>query len=224
MFMAELFSVRSRDARVLDESRVMTLREDEPAALTWVADVPLLTNPVILKAMVLMFAFTWLLLLLIAVGVLGADGHLERLPAFMGAMSIGVGVVLVLMVLIMLILFRNRIRYRFLVTDEGLAMEMADRTAAIAGSLAIAAGVASGKPTLTGAGLGTVSSRREFTPWRRVGGADFVPERHLIRLKPSGWWPVGAIHCTEESFPAVAAKVQAILDRQQAGATSRQPR
>ena len=120
-----------------------------------------------------------------------------------------------LIVLVMLVVFRNRMRCRFLIDDEGFASIVVDRTAAIAGSLAFAAGAASANATLAGAGLGAADSQCEYTRWNRVAGARYVPERHFIGLTAAGWWPVGAIHCAAESYPAVEARVREILERRQ---------
>lgn len=186
---------------------------DNPAAVTWIADVPLLTNPVMLRAAAAVFVLAYGLIALIGAGVLLGDGHPERIPAFLGAMLMGFGIVALLMLFVTLVIFGNRMRCRFIVDEDGITTIVVDRRAALGGSLAILAGSASGNATLTGAGLTSSASRREFMSWKRIGGAVFDRDRHVIRFTPSGWWPVGAIHCTAESWPAVEAAVRAILAR-----------
>lgn len=180
------------------------------AALTWVADVPLVTNPVILRAMVLVLGLAYLLITGIFAALLAAGDHLERLAAFMLAMLIGFGAVAALLVLVMLVVFGNRMRCRFIIDDDGVSSLLVDRRAEIAGSLAVLTGAAS----VAGAGLAAAGAQREYTRWSRVAGADYFPERHFIRLRAAGRWPVGAIHCTAESYPAAAAKVRERLERQ----------
>ena len=184
--------------------------------LTWVADVPLLTNPVIWRAMVLMLAIAYLLVALIFGLVLAGGGHLERLPSFMATMALAFAAVVIVLVLVMLVVFRNRMRCHFVVDGDGVTSVVVDRTAAIAGSLATLAGAAGADALLAGAGLGTVGARREYTRWSRVASADYFPDRHAIRLKAAGWWPVGAIHCTAETYATVAATVREILDERRA--------
>ncbi len=187
------------------------LQDSRGGALTWVADVPLVTNPVILRAMGFVLGFSYLLVALVFGTVLAFDDHLERLPPFLFVLLIAIAAAAVLIVLVMLVVFRNRMRCRFVIDDDGLTSVIVDRRAAIGGSLAFMAGAASANATLAGAGLGTAGSQREYTKWSRVSGARYVPERHFIGLSAAGWWPVGAIHCTAESYPAVAARVREIL-------------
>lgn len=181
--------------------------------LTWVADVPLLTNPVIWRAMILMLAIAYLLVALIFGLVLAGGGHLERLPSFMAAMAVAFAAVFVVLALVMLVAFRNRMRCRFVVDSDGVTSVVVDRTAVVAGSLATLAGAAGGDALLAGAGLGSAGAWREYTRWSRVASADFFAHRYAIRLKAAGRWPVGAIHCTAENYPAVAAMVREILDK-----------
>ena len=184
----------------------------EPA-LTWVADVPLLTNPVILRAMVLVLGLGYVLVTAIFAVILAIDDRLEHLPSFLLVMLIGFGIVAAMLMFVMLVVFRNRMRCRFIIDDEGVASMVVDRMAMIGGSLAIMAGAASGNAVVAGAGLGSLGSRPEYTSWSRVSGAEYFSDRCFIRLKPTCWWPVGAIHCTAESYPAVAEKVCRILER-----------
>ena len=181
--------------------------------LTWVADVPLLTNPVVWRAMVLVLGIAYLLVALIFGLVLAGGDHLERLPSFMAAMALAFAAVFVVLVLVMLVAFRNRMRCRFVVDGNGVTSVVVDRTAVVAGSLATLAGATSGDALLAGAGLGTAGAWREYTRWSRVASADYFAHRYAIRLKAAGWWPVGAIHCTAETYPAVAATVREILEK-----------
>jgi len=189
----------------------MSRTEPADTALSWVAEVPLVTNPVVLRAFAIGFGLSFLLVAGIFAAILGADDRLADMPQALGALAIGFGIVALLCLLVMLAVFRNRMRMRFVLDEEGFSAVIVDQRAEIAGSLALATGSLSANPTLAGAGLAQKGSRREFTAWRRVAGARFDPAHHRILLTARGWWPVGAIHCDAGSYPAVAARVSAIL-------------
>ncbi|MCC0028525.1 MAG: hypothetical protein R3D65_10230 [Zhengella sp.] len=188
----------------------MNAAEEHPA-VTWIADVPLLTNPIMLRAAAVVFLLAYVLIALIGIGVSIVDGHPERLLPFMAAMLTGFGVVTILMTLVTLFVFGNRMRCRFIIDDAGISTIVVDRRASIAGSLAIFAGAADNNAALASAGLSVAAGRRELTPWKRISGAICDPVRCEIRLTPAGWWPVGRIHCTEESYTAAAAAIRAFL-------------
>ena len=179
--------------------------------LCWVAEVPLVTNPVVLRALAITLGLAYLLVAGIFAAVLASDGWLDRLPRVLGAMAVGFGLVALLCLLVMLVVFRNRMRLRFVLDDTGFSTFIVDRRAQVAGSLAVFAGGLSGNDTLAGAGLVQKAGPPEHTPWARVGGARFDPARHRILLTARGWWPVGAIQCDAESYPAVAARVREML-------------
>ncbi len=118
---------------------------DADAALTWIANVPLVTNPVVLRALALALGLAYVLIVVIFAIVLAADDNLERLPTFMAAMLVGFAVVTILILLVMVVVFRNRMR--FTLDDEGMASAIVARRAEIANSLAVVAGAASASPT-----------------------------------------------------------------------------
>ena len=182
------------------------------APLTWVADVPLLTNPVILRAFGLVFVFAYLLIIVIFVAVLAQQGELGRLPTAMIALLVGMAVAAGLMVLVMVVVFRNRMRCRFVLDEDGFGSTVVDRRAQIGASLALAVGAGSGNATLAGAGLAASSGQREYTAWRRVAGVRFQPEARRIVMTAAGWWPVGALHCSEQSYADVAHRVRRIAE------------
>ena len=200
----------------VDEARVYTpAKAKQPVkvneTLTWIADVPLITNPVVMRAMILVLIISYLMITSIFSIVLYADDHLDRLPTFMLAMLSAFGIVTVLLILVMLVFFANRMRVRYFIDDEGMTSVVIDRRAKIASSLAIVAGTASTNPALAGAGLATAGSRGEYTKWVRVSEARYYPDRHHIGLVAAGWWPVGSIYCTKESYPVVEKRVREIF-------------
>ena len=199
----------------VDEARVYPAKgeqsEEVNEILTWIADVPLVTNPVVMRAMGMVLVISYLMITGIFAIVLTVDDHLDRLPTFMLSMLGAFAIVTVLLVLVMLVFFGNRMRLRYFIDDEGMTSVVIDRRAKIASSLAIVAGTASANPGLAGAGVATAGSRREYTKWVRVSEARYYPDRHHIGLVAAGWWPVGSIYCTEESYPVVEKRVREIF-------------
>lgn len=193
-----------------DTSPTKTEPTPADAPLSWIADVPLLTNPVILRAFVFVFVLSYLLIVLVFAAILAPEGNLDRLPAFMGAMLIGFAGAAVLVVLVMLVVFRNRMRCRFVLDDDGFGSVVVDRRAEIGASLALIAGAGSGNATLAGAGMAAGSGQREYTRWDRVAEVRFYPENLRIVMTAAGWWPVGALHCSKESYAAVADRVRRV--------------
>ncbi len=179
--------------------------------LTWIVDVPLLTNPIVLRALVPILAIAYLFVVGIFGIVLASADHLERLPAFMGLMAIGFAFLALLALLVILVFFRNRMRVRYVLDDAGVTSVVVDRRAEIAGSLAVFAGTASANATLARSGLVAAGSQREHTKWNRIREARFRPERNFVSLVAAGSWPVGAIHCTPESYPVVEKRIHQIL-------------
>ena len=201
---------------IVDEASVYPAKgeqsEEVNETLTWIADVPLVTNPVVIRAMILVLVISYLMITGIFAIVLNADDHIDRLPTFMLAMLGAFAIVTVLLVLVMLVFFGNRMRVRYFIDDEGMTSVVIDRRAKIASSLAIVAGTASANPGLAGAGLATAGSRREYTKWVRVSEARYYPDRHHIGLIAAGWWPVGSIDCTNESYAVVEKRVREIFE------------
>lgn len=179
--------------------------------LTWIADVPLVTNPVVMRAMTLVLVISYLMITGIFAIVLTVDDHLDRLPTFMLGMLGAFVIVTVLLILVMLVFFGNRMRVRYFIDNEGMSSIVIDRRAKISSSLAVVAGSIDANPRLVGAGLATVGSQREYTKWRRVSEARYYPDRHYIGLVAAGWWPVGSIYCTKESYPIVEKRVREIF-------------
>jgi hypothetical protein len=187
--------------------------EKEPVtdpAMTWIADVRLLTNPVILRATALAFGLAYLLIVVVFAAILGWEGDLDRLPMFMAAMLVGFASAAVLVVLVMLLIFQNRMRCRFHLDDAGFGSCVVDRRAEIGAILAVTTGAGAGNPTLAGAGLAGLSARREYTSWDNVAAVQFRPRTHSIVMKAAGWWPIGALHCNEQSYAPVADRVRHI--------------
>lgn len=180
------------------------------AKLGWVADVPLLTNPTILRAGAFVFVAAFGLVMAIFAIVLAIEGDLRFLPRAMAALLLGFVVVAGLLVLVSLVAFQNRMRCRFALDENGFAVVVVDRRAALGQALALTAGAGSGDASLTGVGLMGAAARREYTRWERVGGVEFRPARRVIVARSAGRWPVGALHCSAESYPAVAARVREI--------------
>lgn len=192
------------------QTKVLVPEPVTEPAMTWIADVSLLTNPVILRATALAFGLAYLLIVVVFAAILGSEGDLDRLPMFMAAMLVGFAGAALLVVLVMLLVFRNRMRCRFYLDDAGFASSVVDRRAEIGALFAVTAGAGWGNPTLAGTGLAGLSAQREYTCWDNVAAVQFRPRAYSIVMKAAGWWPVGALHCSEQSYAPVADRVRHI--------------
>ena len=62
--------------------------EEPTETLTWIADVPLITNPVVLRAMGFALGIAYLLVAIVFAVMMAVGERLDRLPAFLAVMLV----------------------------------------------------------------------------------------------------------------------------------------
>ncbi len=162
-----------------------TAHEAEAPSLCWVVDVPLLSNPRMLRSALIIAVLAGLLPVLLVAPVLLLEGsaqHLLRLAQLMLAVALGF---LVLMLLVMAVVFGNRQRLRFTIDAAGIIQDTVDRPSRLGSRLALACGLLTGSPETAGAGLLALSREREQLLWS--GAFDRVK-----RPFPA-WWRAGPL-------------------------------
>jgi hypothetical protein len=169
-----------RDASIaaLDGSFERIDGKDGPV-LTWEAETPVLTAPV-LRGLGLVtgicFVFMFLLMFFI---------NMDRPGLALTVAAVAVGGLAVLMAIAVFGILMNTIRKRFVVSADGYRSTISDGRMA----WTTAAGVTSGNPTAAGAALMASSNRSESQPWDRVRAVEIDRKRRRIRVKlrRRGW-------------------------------------
>jgi hypothetical protein len=174
--------------------------------LVWEVSIPLVTNPLILKAWTMAMGATYLLVMLILGTVFIGTGQADQLPLLAGIFAIGVGVFMVLGLLVMLLVYGNRYRARFTLTHKGIAYEGVDRRARGMARLAVVAGVLGASARTTGAGLLAISQERVQLRWSGAFTARYLPHRHTIVLR-NQWRDIMHVYCTSENYGEISDRV-----------------
>lgn len=177
------------------------------AGIEWEVDVPLVTNPVVLRQI----AFVFLLVPFIACGLLAppmwSTGSLDGFPA-LAAMIFGISAALgVIGLLAAWLVLGNRIRMRFHVAINGVVTEITDTRARRIGWLTLVLGILSGKPGAAGSGMLTLSNARQSANWGAIRVARFHPSREVVELS-NGWRTIIVLFCTAENYDSVARMVK----------------
>ena len=176
-------------------------------ALSWEAEVPLVTNPLILRAWFKAMGATFLLAMLILGSVFVGTGQIAQVPMLAAVFAAAVLGLTLLGLLIMAVVFGNRLRARFVVSAQGVSYESLDNRAKSLVRLAIAAGALTGQPGATGAGLLAASREKVALPWRAVSAVRRVPQRHTIVLR-NDWRDLLHLYCLPENYTAVGHFVE----------------
>lgn len=174
--------------------------------IEWQIDVPIITNPLLMKQLALIFCLAPLLpisLLALAFGSQGDMSPLLAVSGFLFALSSGL---LLLAVVSSLIIYRNRMRYRFVLTPDGFESAAVDDRAYRVGWLAIGLGLLLGKTGVAGSGLLALSTERRSGTWKSVTALRFHPGQRAITLR-NDWRTVAVIYCTEDNFEAAKSFV-----------------
>ncbi len=180
----------------------------EGSALAWTVRVPLLTNRIILKQMLIWSGLSSALVGLIFGGILSSQDGVEALPyaaLIMGACFVGLNV---LAGLTMGLFFLNRMTLSFRIDDEGIAMAAGDARARNANTLAIVLGALSGKPGVAGAGLIGRSQERDGVAWDDVRGWRAVPDLFAVSVRRGFPGPL-VVYAEPRSYDAVLAAIAA---------------
>jgi hypothetical protein len=177
------------------------------ARLSWEFDIPLLTNPRVLRTFALVTGLSMAVVVLLLGVVFGSQGEWEEVLMMARIFAlVGVGLYL-LFLLVMGLVFGNRLRTRYTVDDEGIVQETVDKVGKVGSRLAVIAGILGRSPGTTGAGLIAMSNEVAALSWDGAFRVDAVPRRHLLVFR-NAWRPIMEIYCTPENYAAVEALVR----------------
>jgi hypothetical protein len=204
----------------------MTIMDPAPTAiptaadLSWEIDIGLLTNRMMLGAVVRVFGIAALIMGGLLTLLFGVQGEWDVIGTVWLATLVMTGGLLLLSVLVMALVFRNRMRFRFTVGAEGVRCETIDRTARATNRLAVVAGVLLGSPQALGAGLMAGSQETQEVAWSGSFRAQYRPRARVVILR-NRWRRLMIVYCTAEGYAAVADRIRAEIDR--SGAEERLP-
>lgn len=181
---------------------------DAAGDLAWTIRVPLLTNPLILRQMVVWSGLSALLVGLIFGGILVSQDGLEAITDVFLIMAACFVFLLVLAVLVMGLFFLNRMTLRFRIDNEGIAMAAGDAKVRTANTLAVVLGTLSGKPGAVGAGLIGRSQERDNVAWDEVKRWRTIPDLHAFVVHRGFPGPL-TVYALPEIFDGVTAAFMA---------------
>ncbi len=175
--------------------------------IAWTSDVPLVTNPVVLRQTILTFALAPVIVsALLAVAFWGTD-TLDTWP-MTAAIIFGVSAVLAVVGLAATaLIYGNRMTMRFRVSGKGVETEVIDRRAKRVAIITMLLGLLTGKPGAAGSGLLAMANSHADNQWSAIRSAHFNPRRHIVELR-NEWRTVIVLFCTPSNFEAVAVAVR----------------
>ena len=175
--------------------------------LRWRSSVPILRTPIIVRQLALAIGLPFGLVILVLLIATGGD----RTAWY------ALGLVALLLAttwLVVRVLYGGRYDAEFVLDADGahasLDTTSRKRSRAVSG-LAVAAGVAAGRPTVTGAGALAGGNQAQYLTWRDVRRVDQDREHRTIVLRG----PLGAhvaLFCTAENHDEVLAYVTARVE------------
>ncbi len=175
--------------------------------VTWEADIPLLTNPLILKQLLLVTAGAGFIMAAILSLVFALTGEAGEIPvmlmiSFLTAAGFGL-----LLFLVALIYFGNRTRVRFSLSSSGVLWEARDKRVKSASRLAMVAGVLGGSLQAAGAGALAVTREKDYVSWKHIRSAEYN-RRHLMIVLRNSWRPVMMIICLNENYDLLVGYIK----------------
>lgn len=180
--------------------------ESARTPLIWERDVPLLTNPAILRSVLLLWLVTAGVMCALVGGIVAVtDGLKSAVPIVEMCLTI-VGGLALLSFLIMVLLFGNRMRMAFAIDERGVVARVIDRRAKATNRLAFLMGMLAGRPGAAGAGLIAMSDEERSAVWSSIVEARY-DSRHLTITLRNGWRPILHLFCSPENFREVADRV-----------------
>jgi len=177
-------------------------------ALKWERDVPILTNWLVLSAIVKVFALAALLMIGLVGFLFTLQGDWRQIGPLATFVAMIDGGLLVIGTLAAALIYGNRLRYRFSVDDNAAVCTRIDRRATIVGRLTILLGVIFGKPGAVGVGVISESTTETSVGWPSVVRVVEHPRAHAIALRNT-WRTTLILFCTPENYNAVLARVKA---------------
>ena len=180
---------------------------DSEDGLCWEADVPLVTNPLVLRQFGLVALGSGLIMAMLLTLISAATGDFEQIPVMLLiSLLAGAGLGLLLIVVALLV-YGNRIRLRFTLERQGAHVETVDRRARAANRGALLVGLLAGSPGTAGAGALASAREDTYVRWRDLTGAAFTPRQRMITLRNS-WRALAMLVCLPENYELVTEYVR----------------
>jgi membrane protein YdbS with pleckstrin-like domain len=176
-------------------------------AHAWDADIRLLNNRDMMATLAKVVALAVIIPGSLMSLIFATQGEWKTIPQvwlMLAAIGAGIGV---MMLLIMLIFFRNRMKVRYTVSADGILFESIDRKVATANRVAVVAGILTGRPGPTGAGLMAMSQETQKVGWDGSFRAEFDDRARTIALR-NRWRRLMIVQCLPENYEVVSAFVR----------------
>jgi len=178
--------------------------------LTWVANRPILRDPIVVRQLALVFAIPMVVLFVIlAIIQWPWDADTWRLLGQITLVTAAVFLALLLIGVAVVALGGYRQIYRL--DDEGIGGRPHGRTAVKNGVVNTLL-ILSGRPSAMGAGLLAQSRQVEYTAWRDVDRVETDPRRRTITLY-RGRRPGMVVPCDEVHYEAVLGAARGAIAR-----------
>jgi hypothetical protein len=190
---------------MMDESKLAK----DPSELTWVARLPFARDPVFIRQMTLVFVLPLVVLGLLLV-IISWPLDMESVGLVLRIVLVTGAVLLALYVFVIFGVLRGRQEIRYTLDEQGIREETAGPLKYM--NIVKFLLLLSGKPTYAGIGLMAQGPKSEHVIWKRVQEAVPDPQARTITLR-KGRADVMVLHCTEENYEQVLARVQAHAGR-----------
>lgn len=171
--------------------------------IVWCARVPIFRNTLVLKQLGLAIGVPFGLLVIILAFL--SEKTIYTLYA-LGLVS----TLLFLTWLFVLTVYGGQYEVEFILDSQGVLCRTQAKQIQrnkVINTLAITAGLLSGKPSVVGAGMLAQSRQSEFLKWSRVTRVKYQPQQQTILLR-GGWTENIALFCTECNYQQVAQVVR----------------
>lgn len=177
----------------------------EPAAgaTSWEKDITILSNPLILKQMLMVIAGSGLFMAFILTVIFAATGEYRDIPAMLLVSLLTAAGLGLLFFMVTLIFFRNKTRVHFTIDETGVLWQTIDNRSKTAARLALISGILGRSPAAAGAGALSGSREKEFVRWKEIDSATFNPGQKIITLRNS-WRPVMMLVCLPDNYDQIA--------------------
>ncbi len=184
------------------ENRNQSYLNKDSQKLSWEADIPLLTNPLVLKQLIIIVFGSGLFMALILSFIFLLTGDYDDIPfmlfvSLIVATGMGAG-----LFLIALLVFGNRIKVRFTIDNEKAFSETVEKRSLVGTRLTLIAGLIGGNLQAAGTGVLAASREKEYILWKDLQNAEFIP-KHLMIVLNNSWRPVMLMICRPDNYELI---------------------
>lgn len=172
--------------------------KNKPGALSWSIAVPIFKHAVVLKQLGLAIGIPFGVLVIVLVIIARKEIYALYALGLIGALFLFTW-------LFLLAVYRGKYEVGFILDDRGAFYRTEARQAKkdrTINTLAVIAGVLSGKPVMAGAGMLAQSRQQVFLRWPRLTRVRYKPRSRTILLRSSLTDSI-ALFCSEENYAAV---------------------